>query len=276
VRTRHRSWHFRSKWLLFLLLVTTGIVCWRFVEQQPSFDPLPSTSLQLPDHNSVDDVSGPPRSARVYSSDRPVYPYSVIPGGVSGPYELQDAVLHDPVIARHFAGFNYDRARLVQVSKPQSAYVSYRIGGRVYWTRRKVSLHPGEMLLTDGTIVARTRCGNRIAAAPLDAGSPLEPAPEELEQPRALAPPLVPAAMVDPIPSMLPDPAIPEQKGVVEAPLVQHGGIPWFIPPVYIPGGSSGGPGVPLAVTPEPGSLLLISSGLAAMGWRVRKARKKS
>lgn len=275
VRTRHRSSHLGNKWLVLLLVGSASIVCWQFVHQQPSFDRLPSISTQLPDNKSVDNASGPAWSIRINSSDRSVYPYSVIPGGVFGPYELRNAALHDPVVARHFAGFDYDRARLVQVSKAQSTYVSYRIGGHVYWTRHKVSLHQGETLITDGTIVARTRCGNRIAAAPLDAGSPLEPSPEELEQPTTPSRPVLPAALVDPIPSKLPDPFIPEEKTGIPAPIAKHAGIPWFIPPVYIPDGSSGG-SEPLAVTPEPGSLLLISSGLAAVGWRVRKAKKKS
>jgi PEP-CTERM motif len=276
VRTRRRPWHVRNKGLLFLLLAAAGIVCWSFVSQQPSLDPFSSIPVQSPDHHSLDSASEPTWSASVYSNGRPVYPYSVIPGGISGPLELRDAALHDPVVARHFAGFNYDRAHLVKVTKAQSAYVSYRIGSRLYWTRHKISLHRDEMLITDGTIVARTRCGNRIAAAPLDAGSPLEPSSEELDSPRASSMPLIPAALVDPIPSPLPDPSIPEANSPMVVPAAKHVGIPWIIPPVYIPEGSSGHPGAPLAVTPEPGSLLLISSGLAIVGWRVRKARRKS
>lgn len=274
MRTRRRPWHVRNKGLFLLLFAAAGIVCWSFVNQQPSFDSLSSISTQSQNNHSLDNPSEPAWSTDVYDSSRPVYPYSVIPGGVSGPYELRDAALHDPVVARHFAGFNYDRAHLVKVSKPQSEYVSYRIGARVYWTRHKVSLRPGETLITDGTITARTRCGNRVAAAPMGAGSSLEPSLEELEQPRTSLGPLLPAAMIDPIPSTLPDPSIPEEKALPGLPVAKHAGIPWFIPPLYIPPGSSGGPSEPLAVTPEPGSLLLISSGLAAMGWRVRIAKR--
>ncbi|MBV8051953.1 MAG: PEP-CTERM sorting domain-containing protein [Acidobacteriaceae bacterium] len=210
----------------------------------------------------------------IYSTDRRVYPYSVIPGGVLSVDELRNAALQDAVVARHFKGFNYDRAHLVRVSEARSVYLSYRIGDRVYWTRHKIALHPGEMLITDGTTAARTRCGNRIAAAPLDAGSPLEPSLEEFEQPRAPSLPIIPAALVDPIPSKLPDPAIPEEKAAPLIAAAKHSGIPWFIPPVYIPQDSHDHP-EPLAVTPEPGSLLLISSGLAAVYWRVRKAKGK-
>jgi len=276
VRSRHRSWQVRNKGLLWLLLAAAGIVGWCFIRQQPSLEPFSYISTQSPEKQPGDSPSDPKWFTRSYASSRAVYPYSVVPGGVSGAYELRDAALHDPVVARHFAGFDYERARLVKVSEKRSAYLSYRIGDHVYWTRHKVSLHPGEMLITDGTIVARTRCGNRLASTPVGATSPLEPSSEELERPRAALMPLIPAALVDPIPSPLPDPSIPEQKAGA-GPLPAHiGGMKWFIPPFYIPSGSSGGPGAPLAVTPEPSSLLLIGSGLVAVGWRVRKARKRS
>ena len=196
------------------------------------------------------------------------YPYSVIPGGVGNPDQLKHAMEYDPVVSRHFRGFDYAHARLVKVPGEQAMYVSYRIGDRVYWTRRKVSLHAGETLITDGTIAARTRCGNRVAMVPLDPGSPLEPSPDELEGTIPLRDP-VPTqptlATLNPAPDKVP-PAV--------TPPATHKGW-WLIPPpVYIPSGSSGGGG-PLAVTPEPGSILLISSGLAAVYWRSRKTRRK-
>jgi hypothetical protein len=173
---------------------------------------------------------------------------------------------YDPVVSRHFRGFDYQRAHLVRVSAEKAMFVSYRIGDRVYWTRRKVSLHPGETLITDGTIVARTRCGNRLAEIPLEPGSPLEPLPDELEGAIPLRDPV-------PTPPTLATLNSPSDKLPPAAtPATTHRGW-WFIPPpVYVPGDPSGGP---LAVTPEPGSVLLISSGLAAVYWRSRKARRK-
>jgi hypothetical protein len=199
---------------------------------------------------------------------RTTYPYSVIPGGVGNPDELKHAMEYDPVVSRHFRGFDYQHAHLVKVSAEQAMYVSYRIGDRVYWTRRKVSLHAGETLITDGAIVARTRCGNRVAAVPLDTGSPQEPSPDALDWaiiPRDPVPTAPALATLNPSPEKLPPDVTPAAK---------HKGW-WFIPPpIYIPPGSSGGGG-PLAVTPEPGSILLISSGLAAVYWRSRSRRKK-
>ena len=45
---------------------------------------------------------------------RTVYKYSVVPGGVRSVQELKWAAEHDPVVAAHYAGFDYDRARVVE------------------------------------------------------------------------------------------------------------------------------------------------------------------
>ena len=67
--------------------------------------------------------------------NRPVYPYSVVPGGVKDAHELKWAAEHDPVVASHYAGFDYDHARIVQLVLARTVYVSYRIGNKIYWTR---------------------------------------------------------------------------------------------------------------------------------------------
>jgi hypothetical protein len=269
----HRSLLVRSKWLALLFLVAAAVVTWQFARQQPSSSA--SHALAARPESGFLQSQGGDYASQARQTDskflarrvsRLVYPYSVIRGGVANPDELKRVIERDPVVSRHFQGFDYQRARVVQVSEKQAMYVSYRIGDRVYWTRRKVSLHPGETLITDGTIVARTRCGNRVAPVPMDTGSPLEPSTDEFEEPIILRDP-IPSPPVLATVNSVPDNAAP---AVVPA---KKGSGWWFIPPpVYIPSGSSGGP---LAVTPEPGSLLLISSGLAAVYWRSRKARRK-
>ena len=271
-RGSHRPSRVRSKWLALLFLVAAAVVTWQFARQQPSSDfshsPSGKSDSGLFQSRGGSASQAPHSDSKliVHGVNRLVYPYSVIRGGVANPDELKRMMEYDPVVSRHFKGFDYRRARVVQVSEKQAMYVSYRIGDRVYWTRRKVSLHPGETLITDGAIVARTRCGNRVAPVPLDAGSPLEPSTDELELPVISrdpipSPPVL--ATVNSVPDKSPPAVIPPAKGSGW----------WFIPPpVYIPSGGSGGT---LAVTPEPGSILLISSGLAAVYWRSRKARKK-
>jgi hypothetical protein len=105
-------------------------------------------------------------------NSRPVYPYSIIPGGVSSPKELKSVIATDPVVASHYSGFDLAKARVIRLNKKLAAYVSYRKGNKVYGTPHKLIIHAGESIITDGLHSARTRCGNRIsetAVKPVDA-----------------------------------------------------------------------------------------------------------
>jgi len=97
---------------------------------------------------------------------RRIYPYSIVPGGVTDRIELARAVMTDEVVAAHYAGFALDKASLRTVTKARAVYVSYRKGDQVYWTARKVMLAEGESVLSDGRNEIRARCGNRISDTP--------------------------------------------------------------------------------------------------------------
>ncbi len=116
-------------------------------------------------------------------SNRIVYPYSVIPGGIRNVLELKNAIANDPVIATHYSGFRIDRARIVILDRTRAIHVSYRIGNQVYWTKRQVNIAKGELLITDGVHTARTRCGNQIAELMPVQVSEKEPSPEQLDTP---------------------------------------------------------------------------------------------
>jgi hypothetical protein len=210
-------------------------------------------------------------------SRRLVYPYSVVPGGVSSPEELRQAVSHDSVVASHYSGFNYRRARLVEVKKPQKVYLSYRLRNKVYWTVRQASLHPGEKLLTDGNVTARTRCGNQVSVLPQVATSPEEPTLAELDRPDAIAsgiegfPGALNSDLLNVDPGMPFGPSRPGPTGVAGG-----GGPPGvFVPPPVGGGGGSGGGtgggGTPPPATPEPGTILLVLSGAGMIFARYRK-----
>ena len=124
------------------------------------------------------DAGGPTRGGV-----RRIYPYSVIPGGVSGATELARAVRTDSVVAEHYATFDVARAHPVTVERPRAVHVSYRKGGKVYWTARKVMLAPGETLLTDGRHEMRARCANRISDVPQYPVEAHQPAMDELDNP---------------------------------------------------------------------------------------------
>lgn len=116
-----------------------------------------------------------PASVHGKPAARPVYRYSVVPGGVATQPELARIVRSDKVVATHYASFDVSRAQVVTVGKPRAVHVSYRKGDKVYWTAKKVMLREGETLLSDGKNEMRTRCANRVsdvAQFPVEAHAP--------------------------------------------------------------------------------------------------------
>jgi hypothetical protein len=117
--------------------------------------------------------------------NRPVYPYSVVPGGVYTTDELVKAASNDPSVADHYHDIALAAMHVEIVDGPRAAYMSYRKDGQIFWTKRKLPLHPGERILTDGDDAVRARCGNRLSDVPMQPTSEVEPAAEELERPEA-------------------------------------------------------------------------------------------
>ncbi len=283
VRHRHRRPSRKTaatKFLVALLFAATAAITWQFARQQSAS----SMSYVRPEFKGIklNEPDPSTSAARAYSSfldsrpGRPVYLHSVIPGGIASAEELRQAMEHDPVVAQQFAGFDFQRAHLVQVSGKQSMHVAYRMGQKVYWTRKKVTLHRGETLISDGKIVARTRCGNRIAMTPLGPPALTEPASADLNQPLFANDMVTPA--VDPQPEAYAA-AIPMGTPIGANALQatkRKGLVPFFVLPFFGAAGVGGGSShTPLAVTPEPGTLLLFSSGLAGLFWKLRKSGRK-
>ena len=235
---------------------------------------------------------------------RPVYPYSVVPGGVEDVNELKWAAEHDPVVAAHYAGFDYDHAQVVRVTLARTAFVSYRIGNRIYWTRRRIALHKGEKLITDGKMTARTRCANQVKETPQQqAAAPVEPQAQKFDEPIRAG---TGTARQDPAvafeSALMTRPAAPglgaAQPLSLYDPFVGGGFISLAPPPLPAglcaptkkkstnasadgeteaatgkkkrPGPCGGGTGS-IAPVPEPGTWVFFISGLAAMFWWSRR-----
>ena len=258
VRHRHRR-HGRkgagARFLVVLLFVATAAITWQFSRQQPVSSMAytsPENGIKLGAADSTT-LPSPSYSSLLQSRPgRPAYLYSVVPGGIASAEELRQAMENDPVVAQQFAGFDFQKAHLVQVSGNQSMHVAYRMGQKVYWTRKKLPLHSGETLSPPAIS---------------------EPAEGDLDQP--LFSNVMVTRAVDPQPETYAA-AIPvDPPAVANAvqPTKRKRMIPFFILPFFgLPGGSSH---TPLAVTPEPGMLLLLSSGLAGVYWKTRKSRRK-
>ena len=112
---------------------------------------------------------------------RPVYRYSVVPGGVYSATELSEAVKRDPVVDAVYRTVSERGVRSETVPANRLAYMSYRIGDQIYWSKHQIALHRGEAILTDGVTMIRGRCGNGISLDPMLPTSEEEPAPVELE-----------------------------------------------------------------------------------------------
>ena len=276
--------------LVFVLLVALCVAGIRLVSEGIYHaDSFKGTQLAERDH-SLSLLAGPQAVAIQARNRRLVYPYSVVPGGVSSADELREASAHDATVAEHYAGFDYRRARVIEVDRPRLVYLSYRRGGHVFWTRKQASLHPGEKLLTDGRITARTRCGNQVSVLPQARTSPEEPLMAELDRPDAVAsgrefPPSFNSSLLQV------DPAMPFGPGPTGGgPLVGPGPPGVSMPfPVGLPiaggGGGGGGcvpspsnnncnPAPPPETVPEPGTAVLVLSGAAAVFARFRQKRR--
>ena len=116
--------------------------------------------------------------------DKIGYPFSLVPGGVGSPEELKQRVAHDGALAEHYRGFRYATSRMVRLEADREAYVSYRKEEGIFWTRKKVLLRKGELLLTDGHMVVRSRCGNQVCETPqAPVARTAEPSELEMETP---------------------------------------------------------------------------------------------
>lgn len=125
--------------------------------------------------------------AAVLGIDAPItvrranFNYSVIPGGAYNAQELRRAVNVDPVVAQHYPDLDLSTMRAEVLKADRLAYVSYRLGDRVYWTSKKVRIRSGETILTNGQTEIRARCGNCISMEPLLPTSADEPDPAQLD-----------------------------------------------------------------------------------------------
>jgi len=220
--------------------------------------------VQLQVHSQEADAQESLDLSAVSQPQRPIFRYSIVPGGVRDARELQSAASHDPVVAQHYSDFRIAAARTVRLEKPLEMYVSYRRNNQVYWTRNRMVIPAGESLISDGENLARVRCGNRLSAIAAKPVAVSEPTKEELNTPE-FVPPLMaeflpgdgggffPGAPASAIPALPPGPTATSKTPP----------RPLF-PPLLPPGVSPiipNTPVIPPVPTPEPGTFTFLFAG---------------
>jgi hypothetical protein len=301
-RSHSRRWARRHRVLLiavgFTSLLLVAAVSLRLGSLYPS--PAGQTNSALLSR-SLAALAGPVLPASLQSpARRTVYPYSIVPGGVRSANELREAAAHDPVVAQHYSGFDYRRATVVELKEAKLVYLSYRLRNKVYWTKKKIALHKGEKLITDGKVTARSRCANQVSESAQKSVSAEEPLASKFDEPIADGGPSTQIPYPGEFESSLFGQG-PAGEGVADPPETTSmlsgpsfgGGYPGFSPPA-VPTTSCApdtkhhddefsahttkkkdpcGSNPPPATVPEPGTILLVSSGVAGIYARYRSKR---
>jgi hypothetical protein len=234
---------------------------------------------------------------------RPIYRYSIVAGGVRSADEVAQAIRRDPVVADHYTNVRTADLREERVQEPMLVHASYRIGDKVFWTKRLLRLQPGEKILTDGTTTIRERCGNLLTTEPLAPEVPAlidEPlAPEfevavapwapgagyTLDSPPALQPESEPPATGNPppvggigphfyyVPPGSSPPGQPDPRGLPKDPHDTPKDPP-LDPPVDTPTPTPTVTAEPPTVVPEPGTWILLATGLLFVIGRAMASRR--
>lgn len=125
------------------------------------------------------------QSAPSGQSNRPIYPFSLVPGGVRDGDEIAAVRATDAVLRSHYSEVG---PRLIRetMARDEWLYTSYRVGASVYWTKHAVRVRAGEAVLSDGVHMIRARCGNRLSAVPNKPTRLVDP-PSVLEDTPAVA-----------------------------------------------------------------------------------------
>ena len=249
---RRRSFYKKHRILLHTLTFLS-VCLFAFIYASGVRIPLKSSQNKVP---APVQIPEPDETYELATYERAIYPYSVIPGGVRSREELAARMSEDNVVFEHFSDFQVSRARIVKAEETRFAHVSYRMDDQVYWTSKKVKIPEGETMITDGEEVARTRCGNMVSAVPMEPVADEEPMVETFDVP-SIAPmemrEMGPMAQLD-----------LEMREFSPFETLEPKILPYYFRPLFVvnPQNGNGGNGGKI---PEPGTLVLLISGLGAL-----------
>ena len=112
--------------------------------------------------------------------------------------DFRDTVNNDPLLAAHFAGFDWEKARMGKLEATLASYVSYRKNGEIYITRKKIILPVGDGYITDGKRWVRSFCCNEYVIVPVHdtAGGPVSGASGIMDMAYGPQPPSKSASLI--------------------------------------------------------------------------------
>ncbi|MFZ0480266.1 MAG: hypothetical protein WAL71_14075 [Terriglobales bacterium] len=194
-------------------------------------------------------VAAPAVAAKSHGKTRPVYQYSLVPGGLRSVREIR-AALQDPVLAKGYGTLDFGKLHARRLTKDTCVFVQSRKNGSIFWTKHCIQIHAGEIIWTDGSHSLMARCGNLIAYAPQEPQIELEAAalnevigdipvpdiPDEVDALNEQAPELSlppdsvkPPAPISPAPYPYPPPIAP---GVPPKKVAVSAGDDWKVIPI--------------------------------------------
>lgn len=200
--------------------------------------------------------------------------HAVVCGGIHSLSAYQKILKDNPAVAALYASLGIVHEDTV--AKDTWAYVTYRVGDKFYWTKKKRLIKAGEKIITDGRGAILMRCGN-LFALDLGPGSPTLS-----QEPSGVYPPVEPDAEspADVIPAPPTDISSPPVETTEEVPPTPPTGAFVPSPPDGVVGTCCFTPTpftpplttTPPVPTPEPstGPMLLIGLALVVfLGWRL-------
>lgn len=209
-------------------------------------------------------------------------------GRVRSVEDFRMIVANDPLLARHFAGFDWKNARMGKNEEVLWTYLSYRKGGTIFSTTKKIKLPLGDGYISDGQRKIRTFCCNDYieeipAVEEVAAGAPLEDASSAPMQISSGARRLIITQLRDYFPPMpVPDRSEPPTELTMLTSSTETIEITSSRRPrwLWYPGETPNPVRPPSIDTfrmsvPEPSSLLLTSAGIAFLGFYRRFRRRK-
>ncbi|MGA9528400.1 MAG: hypothetical protein WBS24_09810 [Terriglobales bacterium] len=250
-----------KRWLWLLLGIMAVIVAVGYAnrERQRRANFAAVTTAVAP---AIHFAAPPATAAKSHVKTRPVYQYSLAPGGFHSVQEIR-AALHDPLLAKAYETLDFNKLHARRLTKDTCAFVQSRKNGAIFWTKRCVQIHAGEIMWTDGSHSLLARCGNQIAYTPQEPQIELEAA--------ALNEVIADIAVPD-----IPDEVDALQEQVPEAPL---GSVnqpappplaPYPLPPPTVPGV----PSRKIAVSAgDDWMVILIAAAIIAFAFYLKRRR---